>query len=140
VEIKVKRLHSEIKLPTKSHPSDSGWDLYSSEFVTLEPKQTVVVKTGLFFQLPKGHEMQVRPRSGVSSKTSLRVIFGTIDSSYRGEVGIIVENTSNDPITIPSQFKIAQGVLCPVIESTISEVLTSDDTVRGDKGFGSTGV
>jgi len=140
MEIKVKKLDLNAKIPTKARISDSGWDLYSLKEMTLSPMQTVVVPTGIAFSIPKKHEIQVRPRSGVSTKTSLRVILGTVDQEYRGEVGIMVQNTSDVTVNIPEHFKLAQAVLTPLPESTMIEVNDLDDTSRGSNGFGSSGV
>lgn len=127
-------------LPTKERKSDSGWDLYALKEITLAPNQTTVVPTGLAFSIPKRYEIQVRPRSGVSTKTPLRVILGTVDQEYRGEVGIMVQNTSDTVFVIPKHFKLAQAVLTELPESSMIEVKELDDTNRGNKGFGSSGV
>jgi len=140
VEIKVKKLNENAILPSKAHTTDSGWDLYSLETTTLAPNKVTVVKTGLAFQLPRNHELQVRPRSGVSTKTPFQVILGTVDQSYTGECSIMVYNTSNETIALNGGYKLAQAVLAPVVESTICVVTELTETVRGSKGFGSSGV
>lgn len=140
MEIKVKRLDVNAKLPTRERTSDSGWDLYALKEITLAPLETLIVPTGIAFSIPKRHEIQVRPRSGVSTKTPLRVIFGTVDQEYRGEVGIMVQNTADTSINIPQHYKLAQAVLTPIPESTMIEVTDLDDTSRGNNGFGSSGV
>lgn len=93
----VKRLHEDAVLPKYAREGDAGFDLYATEDVTIEPGQTMTIPTGLAFAIPKGYELQVRPRSGVSAKSKLRVANspGTIDSGYRGEVGVIVDNVAN---------------------------------------------
>src|SRR5690606_10358288 len=91
--VKVKRLHPDAVIPTKAHAADAGFDLVAVEDAVIEPGETVLIKTGLAFELPEGFEMQIRPRSGVTLKTKLRVQLGTVDSNYRGEVGVIVDNT-----------------------------------------------
>src|SRR5690625_7042344 len=97
LKIGFKRLNDDAILPTKAHPTDSGFDLYASaEDVIIEPGETVVVPTGIAVELPKGFEAQVRPRSGITAKTKLRVQLGTIDQDYRGEIGVIVDNISTD--------------------------------------------
>ncbi|PRT35333.1 dUTP diphosphatase [Bacillus wiedmannii] len=90
--VKVKRLHEDAVIPQYAKPGDSGFDLVAVEDVIIEPGETSVIKTGLAFEIPNGYEMQIRPRSGLSRKTKLRVVLGTIDSGYRGEVGVIVDN------------------------------------------------
>lgn len=89
-----KRLSENATLPTKAHASDSGWDLFAAEDVIIAPGDTVVIPTDIATQLPPGFEAQVRPRSGITSKTKLRVQLGTIDNAYRGNIGIIVDNIS----------------------------------------------
>lgn len=94
IRIGFKRLSDDAILPTKAHPSDSGYDLYANEDVIIEPGDTAIVKTGIAVELPAGYEAQIRPRSGVTAKTNLRVQLGTIDNSYQGELGVIVDNIS----------------------------------------------
>lgn len=94
--LKVKRLSEQACLPTKAHLTDSGYDLYAAEDVLIAPGETKVIKTDIAVALPQGYEAQVRPRSGITSKTKLRVQLGTIDNSYRGNIGIIVDNISTD--------------------------------------------
>src|SRR5699024_2229420 len=85
LQVGCKRLNGAAILPSKAHPTDSGYDLYASEDVIIEPGETAVVPTGIAVQLPEGYEAQVRPRSGVTAKTKLRVQLGTIDNGYTGE-------------------------------------------------------
>lgn len=92
IQVGFKRLTPDATLPTKAHPTDSGFDLVASADVIIEPGATVVVPTGIAVQLPAGYEATVRPRSGVTSKTKLRVHLGTIDNGYAGEIGVIVDN------------------------------------------------
>lgn len=87
-----KRLSDNATIPTRAHETDSGFDLYAAEDVIIEPGETAVVSTDIAVQLPKGMEAQVRPRSGVTSKTKLRVQLGTIDNGYAGDIGVIVDN------------------------------------------------
>lgn len=167
MNVKVKKLHEDALIPTKAHISDAGFDLYASETVEIFAGETKLVPTGLAFELPQGYELQVRPRSGVSLHSSLKVILGTVDSGYRGEVGIIVHNADqvkyassqrllapilagdNDfnitkaavPSTIISKGdKIAQAIIQKLPEIELVEVEELDGGERGIKGFGSTGV
>src|SRR5690625_1220845 len=102
IRVGFKRLTDSAVIPTKAHASDSGFDLVASADVIVEPEETVVVPTGIAVHLPKEYEAQVRPRSGVTAKTKLRVQLGTIDEGYGGEVGVIVDNTEfygvHDPV------------------------------------------
>jgi len=138
--IKVKKLSDKATLPTKAHLSDSGWDLYSSENRVLLPGQTSVIKTDIAFGIPSGHEIHIRPRSGVSTKTPLRVIFGTIDKNYTGECGVMVHNTGDTEFAIPAKYKLAQAVLQVLPMSIMEEVDSLEETDRGSKGYGSSGV
>ncbi|MEK4970684.1 dUTP diphosphatase [Cytobacillus sp. FSL R7-0696] len=92
MNVNIKKLHEDAVIPKYAHDGDAGFDLVAIEDVIIEPGETALVKTGLAFELPDGYEMQIRPRSGITLKTKLRVQLGTIDSHYRGEVGVIVDN------------------------------------------------
>jgi len=140
-QIKVSKTDKSAQIPKYAHSGDSGFDLASTESVTLSPGETKLVSTGLSFQIPRGYEMQVRPRSGLSLKSNFRVANspGTIDSNYRGEVKIIAENTGHRPIFIEKGDRIAQGVICPVYNAIFIED-ELEDTERGSLGFGSSGV
>lgn len=100
-----KRLTDDAIIPTKAHPTDSGYDLYANEDVIIEPGDTAIVKTGIAVELPAGYEAQIRPRSGVTAKTKLRAQLGTIDNGYRGEIGVIVDNIEIPPFTFSNVFK-----------------------------------
>ncbi|MGP2423632.1 dUTP diphosphatase [Bacillus sp. FH] len=91
LRVKIKRV-KDVELPRYAKPGDSGFDLVAAEDTIIEPGQTKVIPTGLAFEIPPGFELQVRPRSGISRKTKLRVVQGTVDSGFRGEVGVIVDN------------------------------------------------
>src|SRR5690625_2376235 len=97
IQVGFKRLSDDAIIPTKAHPSDSGYDLCAAENVTIEPGETEVIPTGIAVKLPPGYEAQVRPRSGVTSRTKLRIQLGTIDQDYRGVIGVIVDNTFMKP-------------------------------------------
>lgn len=148
MKIQIKKLHKDAIIPKYANQGDSGFDLVALEDTELLPNETKLVKTGLSIAVPTGYELQVRPRSGLSLKTALRVSNspGTVDSSYRGEVCVIMTNTS-PPSTgyatiesIKKGDRIAQGVVCPVERVEIEVVDTLDDTERGVGGFGSSGV
>lgn len=94
LRVKIKRLNGSVELPRYAKPGDAGFDLVAAEDVIIEPGETKVIPTGLAFEIPPGYELQVRPRSGISRKTKLRVVLGTVDSGYRGEVGVIVDNVA----------------------------------------------
>lgn len=94
LRVKIKRLNENAVIPEYAHDYDAGFDLVATSDIVIEPGATMKVPTGLAFELPPGYEMQVRPRSGITLKTKLRVQLGTIDSGYIGEVGVIVDNIS----------------------------------------------
>jgi dUTP pyrophosphatase len=132
-------------LPRYAHQGDAGADLHSNEQVKIYPGETRPVKTGLFFAIPLGYEVQVRPRSGMSAKTKIRVANspGTIDHQYRGELMVLCENIGDEPYEIAKGDRIAQMVLAPVWNAMWSQVSSVDqlgETDRGTGGFGSTGV
>ena len=127
-------------MPSYAKEGDSGVDLFCKEDVTI-PVQArgFVVKTGISLELPKGYELQVRPKSGVSVRTPLRVVLGTVDEGYRGEIGVIVDNLSDEEIKIEKGKAIAQGVLNKVPKMAFVKVEELSNTDRGQGGFGSTG-
>ncbi|MDK7481314.1 dUTP diphosphatase [Bacillus cereus] len=145
LRMKIKRV-KDVELPQYAKPGDSGFDLVAAEDTIIWPGETKVVPTGLCFEIPPGFELQVRPRSGISRNTKLRVILGTVDSGFRGEVGVIVDNTERNLGTnmkahiIERGTRIAQGVIAPVITAHFVEVDELSDSERGNRGFGSTGV
>ncbi|MGN4675191.1 dUTP diphosphatase [Bacillus cereus group sp. MYBK225-1] len=157
LRVKIKRV-KDVDLPKYAKPGDSGFDFVAAEDTIIEPGQTKVIPTGLAFEIPPGFELQVRPRSGISRKTFLRVVLGTVDSGFRGEVGVIVGNTSypgnsitlgiNDEheifksvtYAVKKGDRIAQGVIAPVETAHFVEANELADSERGDRGFGSTGT
>lgn len=139
IEVKIKVLPGG-KIPTYAHPTDAGADVYASEPTNFEPYETKIVHTALQVAIPAGYEIQIRPRSGMSLKTGFRVANapGTIDSDYRGEVGVIMTNISSKPAAIEKGDKIAQMVIAPVPMIKWVETDNLDETERGEGGFGST--
>jgi len=131
---------SGAKIPEYAHNGDSGFDFICLEKIRVYPNQTVLVKTGLFMEIPEGYEIQVRPRSGLSLRTKLRVANspGTIDSTYRGEIGVIITNHGKDKVLIHKDEKFAQGVICPVYQAKFELVEELNSTDRSDGGYGST--
>jgi len=145
VKVKITKLDPEAIIPQYAHPTDAGADVYAVEGTTIAAGETKIVKTGIAVAIPVGYEIQVRPRSGLSLKSGLRIANapGTIDSDYRGEIGIIMTNTKDIPYVIDKGMKIAQLVISPVPRIKWEEVETVEDlgtTERGEGGFGSTGV
>ena len=141
--VKVKRLHPDAVIPKYATPGAAGFDLVAVEDVFIAPRETKLVPTGIAVEIPWGYEMQIRPRSGFSLKTPLRIANapGTVDSDFRGEVKIIATNTSeNKGFYIKKGDRIAQGVIAPVMRAIFEEVDELSETDRGLGGFGSTGV
>ena len=139
MQFQVKRLHRNAVMPHKAHDTDSGFDLYTTERLEIPASSTGIAKTGIAVQLPPHHEMVIRPRSGISTKTPIRVIIGTIDSGYTGEIGIIVDNPTDYRMVIEAGTKLAQGVIqyVPDMEPVLVDEL--GETNRGSNGYGSTG-
>ncbi|UMQ50239.1 dUTP diphosphatase [Bacillus velezensis] len=98
MNVNIKRLSPEAQIPAYAHATDAGFDLVASEDVIIEPGETACVPTGLAFEIPKGYEMHIRPRSGITLNTPLRVQLGTVDAGYRGEVGVIVDNIAQKKV------------------------------------------
>ena len=140
--LRFKRIHPDAILPSYAHPSDAGMDVRSVADLTIAPGKRALVPTGLVMQLPPMYEAQVRPRSGLALKSGVTVLNspGTIDSGYRGEVGVILANFGESDFQVKKGDKIAQIVIAPVTQPTIEETDVIDETDRGAGGFGSTGV
>ena len=130
-------------LPSYETIGAAGMDVRAnlSSTVYVSPGERMLVPTGLYLEIPVGLECQVRPRSGLALKKGITVLNtpGTIDSDYRGEVGVILMNLSNENFTIEPNDRIAQLVFCPVIQVTLIETDTLESSDRGTGGFGSTG-
>lgn len=135
---------SNHHLPHYETNASAGMDLRANitEPIILKPLARTIVKTGLFIELPIGIEAQVRPRSGLAAKKGITVLNapGTVDADYRGEIGVILVNLSNDNFTIENGERIAQLVIAKHERAEWVEVDTLSETKRGEGGFGSTGV
>jgi len=140
--LKFKRVHPDAVLPAYAHPSDAGMDLRSVAELSIAPGGRALVPTGLVVLLPPLYEAQVRPRSGLALKHGVTVLNtpGTIDSGYRGEIGVILANFGAESFAVRKGDKIAQLVIAPVIQPEIAETDVVDETDRGEGGFGSTGL
>ena len=137
--LNIKLLSDNATVPTRANPTDSGLDLYVSETVSIPPKTTKIVKTDIAIELPIGYEGQVRPRSGTSLKTKLRVALGTIDQTYHKDIGIITDNLSDKPLVVEKGQRLAQLVVTPVVYPKVNEVERFEN--ESDRsGYGSTGV
>ena len=140
--LRFKRIHPDAVLPAYAHPSDAGMDLKSVADVVIPRGGRALVPTGLVVLLPPGYEAQVRPRSGLALKHGVTVLNspGTVDSGYRGEIGVILANFGAADFAVKTGDKIAQLVIAPVTQPQVEETDVVDETDRGVGGFGSTGV
>lgn len=144
IKVVFKKLKEEAVVPTYAHKGDAGADLYAAEDCTANAGEVSFVSTGIALKIPKGYEGQIRPRSGMSAKTKIRVANapGTIDSNYRGEIKVLVDNYGSVPYIIRKGDRIAQIVFnkVPTADFEEGEVDTEEDNSRGEKGFGSSGT
>ena len=142
-KVLIKRLSSKVELPKYKTEGSSGLDLmaFIEKSIKLNPKESVLVPTGISIAIEKDLEIQIRPRSGLAAKSNISVLNtpGTIDSDYRGEIKVILFNHSNNEFIINKKDRIAQMVLAPIIKAEFEEVDELPDTIRGEGGFGSTG-
>jgi len=129
-------------LPKYEHSDDSGLDLFAVEAQAIAPGESQLVKTGIAIELPLGTEAQIRPRSGLALRHAITVLNtpGTVDAGYRGEIGVILINHGKQMFQVLPGMKIAQMVIAPVLRAELEEVKSLSETVRGEGGFGSTGV
>ena len=137
-------LNSDNKEPEYAYPTDSGFDLRSNVDITLEPFGRALVPTGIHFDVPERCEIQVRPKSGLAIKRGLSVLNtpGTVDYGYTGEIKVIVFNMSNEVQSIVKGDKVAQAVVCPVVQGSeinLKRVDKIENKDRNSNGFGSTG-
>ena len=143
-KILIKRLNKNLPLPKYETAGSSGLDIYADidDDQILKPGEHRVVPTGIALAVSKGYEIQVRPRSGLAAKNGISIVNspGTIDADYRGEIKVILINLGKDNFKIIKHTRIAQMVMCPVINATIEEVEDLSQTERGEGGFGSTGI
>ena len=145
LNLKYKKLNPEAKDPFYNYPSDSGFDLYAVETVHVTKFGRALVPTGLSFDIKDGYEIQVRSKSGLAINQGLMVLNspGTVDNGYTGEIKVIIFNTNDFAYTIEKGTKIAQAVLCPVVNGKwveLEETMEEINKDRNDNGFGSTGL
>ncbi len=144
IDIQLKRLENGADLPVPEYETQgsAGMDIRSAAAMTIAPGHRALVPTGFAMAIPEGYEVQVRPRSGLALKKgiSLPNTPGTIDSDYRGELGVILINHGRDDFVIERGDRIAQIVAAPVQRAKMVLVEQLDDTARGAGGFGSTGI
>lgn len=139
MELKVKRIHPEAKLPVYGHPGDAGLDLFSVADRDIAPREVFAVPTGIQVAVPAGHVGLVWDKSGLSLKGVHRLA-GVVDAGYRGEVQVVMINLGDAPFAVKKGMKIAQLLVQPVAAVAVVEAGSLDDTSRGQGGFGSTGL
>ncbi|WP_024789302.1 dUTP diphosphatase [Lebetimonas sp. JH292] len=139
--LKVKKLSNEAIIPEYKSEEAAGFDLHSVEDIIIKPGERRLIKTALAFEIERGYEIQIRPRSGLAFKHGITVLNtpGTIDSDYRGEIKVLLINLGNEDFEIKKGERIAQAVVAPVIQARFIEVGELSETKRGSGGFGSTG-
>ena len=143
VKILVKKFNKDVKLPAYKTTGSSGMDLVANnkKKLTIKSGETAVIPTGIAVAVPKNYEAQIRPRSGLAANKCISVLNtpGTIDSDYRGEIKIILINLGKKSFVVSLGDRIAQMILCPVARGNLREVKNLPKTMRGKRGFGSTG-
>jgi dUTP pyrophosphatase len=143
VKVLIKKLSSDVKLPSYKTSGASGMDLmaYIKSPITIKPKTSELISTGLSVAFSEEYEIQIRPRSGLAAKNNISVLNtpGTIDSDYRGELKVIIYNHGSQDFIVNNNDRIAQMILTPVIKMELQETNELPESVRGKGGFGSTG-
>jgi len=137
--LRFKKLEANAVLPTRGSPAAAGLDLYSVEVVSLQPRQRLLVRTGLAVAIPEGFYGRIAPRSGLATKNGLDVLAGVIDADYRGEIQCLLYNTSHETVELPAQTRICQLIIEKIITPTPVLVDDHTNTMQGSGGFGSTG-
>ena len=144
VKIQIKKLSTSVSIPKYETSGSSGMDIAAQieKNIIINPGEKAIVTTGFAVSIPRGYEVQIRPRSGLAAKKNITVLNtpGTIDADYRGEVKVILINLGKESFIIENGERIAQMVVCPVIQAKLEEVKELSDTYRGSGGFGSTGT
>tara|TARA_B100001250_G_scaffold189862_1_gene163064 strand:- start:391 stop:831 length:441 start_codon:yes stop_codon:yes gene_type:complete len=142
-KILIKRLSKKVSLPKYETSGSSGMDLAANidANINIDPGKTAIIPTGLALSIPKGFEVQIRPRSGLAAKQKISVLNtpGTIDADYRGEIKVILINLGQVSFKVEKGLRIAQMVVCPIVQAQLKEVDDLSETDRGKGGFGSTG-
>jgi dUTP pyrophosphatase len=143
IKILIKRLSKEVSLPKYETNGSSGMDLAANinAIINIEPGKTAIIPTGLALSIPKGFEVQIRPRSGLAAKKKISVLNtpGTIDADYRGEIKVILINLGQESFKVEKGLRVAQMVVCPVVQAQLKEVNNLNETERVKCVFGSTG-
>jgi len=143
-KVLIKPFTEKVLIPKYETSGSSGMDIaaYIENNIEIKPGEKALISTGFSLSIPRGFEIQIRPRSGLAAKKSISVLNtpGTIDADYRGEIKIILINHGKENFIVENGLRIAQMVLCPVVQAKLEVVEKLVDTDRGTDGFGSTGI
>ena len=143
-KIQIKKLSNSVSIPKYETTGSSGMDIaaHIENNIIINPGEKALVSTGFSVAIPKGYEIQIRPRSGLAAKKNITVLNtpGTIDADYRGEIKVILINLGKEKFVVENGERIAQMVVCPVVQANLEEVKELSGTKRGSSGFGSTGI
>ncbi|MFL2882723.1 MAG: dUTP diphosphatase [Pelagibacteraceae bacterium] len=143
-KILIKRSSEKVIIPKYETPGSAGMDInaFLNNSIEINPGERKIIPTGFSLSIPKGYEVQIRPRSGLAIKEGISVLNtpGTIDSDYRGEIKVILINLSDKKFIVENETRIAQMIIAPVTQVSLEEVSELSNTVRGTGGFGSTGI
>ena len=144
IKIQIKKLSTSVSIPKYETLGSSGMDIaaHIKNNIIIYPGEKALVPTGFSIAIPRGYEVQIRPRSGLAAKKSITVLNtpGTIDADYRGEIKVILINLGKEKFVVENGERIAQMVVCPVVQANLQEVEELSQTERGSSGFGSTGT
>jgi deoxyuridine 5'-triphosphate nucleotidohydrolase len=141
MQLKAKKIYADSILPTKSHSSDAGFDVYSHDDIVIQPGESAVIDLGVAIDIPRGYFSLMHPRSGLSIKKSTIVLANVIDAGYRGTIHLVVVNGGKDSWEVSKGDRVAQFVVVPIPECEIEEVEEFEgETTRGENGLGSTGA
>ncbi|MDC0513667.1 dUTP diphosphatase [Pelagibacteraceae bacterium] len=144
IKIQIKKLSDTVLIPKYETPGSSGIDIaaHIEKNIIINPGDKALVPTGFSVAIPNGYEIQIRPRSGLAVKKTITVLNtpGTIDADYRGEIKVILINLGKDRFIVKNGERVAQMVVCPIVQVHLEEVKELSETVRGSGGFGSTGT
>jgi dUTP pyrophosphatase len=138
MELKVKRIHKDAKLPSYGHVGDAGLDLFSVMGCVLKGGEARAISTGIQVALPEGYVGLIWDKSGISLKNVHRLA-GVVDSGYRGEIKVVLTNLNTEAFSIEKGMKIAQMLIQPIVRVKVVDCEVLDETSRGENGFGSTG-
>lgn len=136
--IPIIKFHPDAIIPTYAHNNDAGCDFTTPESITVPARGRIMIPTGIGMAIPDGYMLRISDKSGLASK-GLHTMGGIVDAGYRGEINVIIYNTTDSDYEFMAGHKIAQGIIQPIVHGEFELVSELDDSLRGDNGFGSTG-